>query len=141
MQEIVRAVAIAALPGAPSVVEGVINFRGRIVPVVAPRRRFGMPEVPLHPDQHFIVANAGPRLVAMRVDRATELTTIAAQAIERAGDVVPAAPYVAGVGRLPDGLLVIHDLERFLSLDETARLDLALQRAAGSAPGGEEASQ
>ncbi|MBI2616129.1 MAG: purine-binding chemotaxis protein CheW [Gemmatimonadetes bacterium] len=140
VQEIVRAVAIAALPSAPSVVEGVINFRGRIVPVADPRRRFGMPEVPLHPDQHFIVASAGPRLVALRVDRATELVTISREAIERAADVVPAAPYVAGVARLPDGLLVIHDLERFLSLDETARLDLALQGAAGSAPGGAEAT-
>lgn len=141
VQEIVRAVAIAALPGAPSVVEGVINFRGRIVPVVDPRHRFGMPEVPLHPDQIFIVATAGPRLVALWVDRATELTTIPLDAIDHAADVAPTAPYITGVARLPDGLLVIHDLERFLSLDETARLDLALQQAASSALGSEEASQ
>lgn len=140
VEEIVRAVAIAALPGAPSVVEGVINYRGRIVPVVDPRRRFGMPAVQLHPSQHYVVAVAGSRSVALRVDRATDLVTIPGEVIARAADVAPAAPHVAGVARLPDGLLVIHDLERFLSLEEAARLDLALHRAASAAPGAEGAT-
>lgn len=135
VREVVRAVAISSLPGAPAVVEGVINFRARIVPVVDPRRRFNLPEVPLHSDQHFIVAAAGARLVAVRVDQATELVSVATQAIEQAASVVPAGPYVAGVARLPDGLLVIHDLERFLSIDEALEVDAALQRVgAGPVP-------
>jgi purine-binding chemotaxis protein CheW len=127
VREVVRAVAISALPGAPAVVDGVINFRGRIVPVVDPRRRFGLPPVPLGPDQHFIAALAGSRLVALRVDQAVELITVGADAVERAAGGIPNAPYVAGVARLPDGLLVIYDLERFLSLDEAVALEAALK--------------
>lgn len=139
--EIIRAVAITALPGAPPVVEGVINYRGRIVPVVDPRRRFGLPAIPLNPDQHFVVVTAGPRSIALRVDRATELVTVAADAIARAAEVAPAAPYVSGVVRLDDGLLVVHDLERFLSLEEETDLDRALERMADATAHAREISE
>jgi purine-binding chemotaxis protein CheW len=56
-----------------------------------------------------------------------ELITVGADAVERAAGGIPNAPYVAGVARLPDGLLVIYDLERFLSLDEAAELEAALK--------------
>lgn len=126
VQETVRAVAIAAVPDAPDVVEGAINYRGRIVPVIDVRSRFGIPSQPLAPSQHFIVAEAGPRVVVLRVDRALELISVDADAVESAERVAPGAPYIEGIARLPDGLVVIHDLERFLSLDEGRRLDSAL---------------
>lgn len=136
VREIVRAVAITPLPGAPPIVEGVIDFRGRLVPVVDPRQRAALPRVELQPDQHFIVAEAGPRWVALRVDRVEEVVEVTPLAIEQAVAAIPAAPYVAGLARLPDGLLVIYDLERFLSMDEAQQLDAAV-RQAGSSPGKE----
>jgi len=127
VQEIVRAVAIAALPEAPPIVEGVINVRGRIMPVLDIRRRFGLPPVALHPDQHLIVARAGARPVALRVDRAVDLMEVDPRAIESPG-AAPGAKYLAGIVRLPDGLLVIHDLENFLSPEEGRETDVALTR-------------
>ena len=127
VREVVRAVAIAALPGAPDVVEGVINYRGRVVPVLDIRSRFGLPARPLHPDQRFIVADAGPRLVALRVDHAFDLVEVPEDTIEAAARVAPGSHHAEGVARLPEGLVVIHDLERFLSLDEGPRLDAAVQ--------------
>lgn len=126
VQEIVRAVAIAPLPKAPAIVEGVINIRGRIVPVLDIRSRFGLAPKPLHPDQHFIIAQAGARLVALRVDRAAELLSVSADAIELPGQSTPGVEYVAGIARLPDGLVVIHDLDAFLSLDEGWAVDAAM---------------
>ena len=126
--EIVRAVSIAALPRAPAIVEGVINYRGEIVPVLDMRSRFALPARALHPDQHFIIARANGRLVALRVDRVHELVSVNREAVESAA-VAPGAEYVAGVARLTDGLLVIHDLEAFLSLDEARVLDSAMARA------------
>ena len=125
--EVVRAVAVAALPSAPRVVEGVINYRGRIVPVLDIRSRFGLPERPLDPRQHFVVAEAGPRVVALRVDRAEELLSVPSEAIEPASHTAPGSQYAEGVARLADGLIVIHDLHRFLSLDEGERTDAALR--------------
>jgi purine-binding chemotaxis protein CheW len=131
VQRIVRAVAIAALPKAPAIVEGVVNVAGTIVPMLDVRRRFGVPPASLSLDQHFIIARAGRRMVGLRVDRATDVVHIDADAIESASLSTPAAEYVSGIAKLPDGLLVIHDLDRFLALDESAGLDGAL---AGETP-------
>lgn len=129
VREVVRSVAVAALPDAPAVVEGVVNYRGRIVPVLDVRSRFGLPGRILDPNQHFIVAEAGPRLVALRVDQALDLLEVSDDDIETATRVAPGSRHTEGVARLPDGLVVIHDLERFLSLDEGVLLDTSLRRA------------
>lgn len=133
VREIVHAVAVAALPKAPPIVEGAINYRGIIVPILNIRRRFNLPDEPLHPTQHFIVAHAGPRLVALRVDRATDLLSVPDDAIEPATRSVPGAGYVLGIAKLADGLIVIHDLEQFLALDEAQHLDAALEGARSEA--------
>lgn len=125
--EVVRAVAITPLPGAPEVVEGVVDYRGVLVGVVDPRDRFGLPAAPLAPDQHFLVARAGSRLVALRVDRALDVARVEAGAIRSAEEAAPEAGYVAGVVRLADGLFVIHDLARFLDAREGRLLDEAIR--------------
>ena len=132
VQEIVRAVAIAALPRAPAIMEGVVNLRGTVVPVLDVRKRFGMAPVPLAPDQHFIIARAGSRQVALRVDRAHELIAVDEAEIEPVERAAPGAQYVAGLAKLPDGVLVIHDLDRFLSLEEAEQMDAALDGAVPS---------
>lgn len=126
VREIIRAVAIAALPKAPPIVEGVINLRGVLVPVLDVRQRFALPPAPLVPEQHFLIAQLRDRLVALRVDRALDVVAVDETAIESAATVAPGGEYVAGVAKLPDGLLVIHDLERFLSLDESRQVDAAV---------------
>ncbi len=136
LREAVRAVAIAPLPNAPPILEGVINYRGTIVPVLDVRQRFGLPGCPLAPEQHFLIAHAGPGLVALRVDRAVDLVAVEESDIQSASQAAPGARFVAGLARLPDGLLVIHDLDRFLSLEETQQVGAALDEVAppGVAP-------
>lgn len=129
VHEVVRAVSIAALPRAPAIVEGAINYRGVVVPVLDVRGRFRLQPAPLHPDEHFIVAQAGPRIVALRVDRATELLSVSEEAVGASAATLPGLDHVAGIARLPDGLLVIHDLPRFLALDEAEQLDAAIRSA------------
>ena len=126
VREVVRAVAIAALPKAPPIVEGIINFRGTLVPVLDIRQRFRLPPAPLAPEQHLIIATADSRLVALRVDRALDLVVVADDAIEPAARVAPGTEYVAGIAKLTDGLLVIHDLETFLSQSEAGQVDVAV---------------
>jgi purine-binding chemotaxis protein CheW len=127
VRELLRAVAIVALPGAPRIVEGIINLRGRIVPVLDLRARFRLPRKELEPSDHLIVVAVDQRLVAVRADHALSLVEI-----EISGD-LEAAPYVAGVARMPDGLVLIHDLRTFLSAGETTELDGALSALGASA--------
>lgn len=138
VREVVRAVAIAALPKAPPIVEGVINLRGTLVPVLDVRQRFTLPPALLAPEQHLIIGQTGDRLVALRVDRAVDLVVVDQDDIESAGRVAPGTEYVAGIAKLADGLLVIHDLERFLSFEEAGQVDAAV---VGSVEAGESGQQ
>ncbi len=130
VREVTRAVTIAPLPRAPAIVEGVINVRGQVVPVLDVRSRFGLPPQSLAPEQHFLIAQAAERLVALRVDRALEFVSVEPAAIESVARAAPGAKFVAGVAALPDGVLVIHDLAAFLSLDEARELESATRAAA-----------
>lgn len=131
LDTIVWAVAITPLPHAPPFVEGVINVRGRVIPVIDLRRRFGLPSVPLSLEHRFVVARCGPRSLALRVDRVESVVSVRPGAIELAERVVPGARHASGVVRLSDGVIVIQDLQALLSSEEETRLDLAL--AAGDA--------
>lgn len=128
VREIVAAVAIQALPLAPPIVEGVINARGIVVPVLDVRARFGVAPSPLHQSQHFIIVRTNGRDVALRVDRATEVVAVPRAAI-RAPDFTPGVLHVAGVAVVDDGLIVIQDIDRFLDVDEAAAIDVALGRS------------
>jgi purine-binding chemotaxis protein CheW len=118
VREIVRAVLPVPLPGAPGVVEGVINLRGRVVPVLDLRRRFRLPQRPIEPSDHLVIARSAGRLVALRVDRVVDLSRVAA------GDVQDVAD--TRVAKLPDDLVVIQDLGALLSEAESSELDRAL---------------
>jgi purine-binding chemotaxis protein CheW len=118
VREIVRAVLPVPLPGAPGVIEGVVNLRGRVVPVLDLRRRFRLPARPIEPTDHLIIAHAAGRLVALRVDRAVELAQVAE------GDVQDVA--AARIAKLPDELVVIQDTGALLSGAESSALEQAL---------------
>jgi purine-binding chemotaxis protein CheW len=126
VRELVRAVAIVPLPRAPAIVEGVINLRGKVVPVLDIRSRFRLPAKPVDPDDHLLVASAGEYLVAVRADRAVNLVRLDRADIEEASGLVPGVEYVAWVARLPHNLVLIHDLRTFLSRSESAELEGAL---------------
>jgi len=128
--ELVRAVAITPVPGAPAVIEGVVDVRGRVLPVLDVRARFRLPAKALDPSDHFIVASAGTRGVILRVDRATHLALLDEASIQPAQALGPGAAYLAGVARLQEGLVLIHDLTTFLSSAEADSLDEALRALA-----------
>lgn len=124
--ELVRAVAVASLPNGPAIVTGVINLRGRIVPVFDVCVRFGMPSPPVEPTDHFIVALARGRAVAIRTDRAVKLAVIDRAEIADAERIVNGTRYIAGIAKIESGIVFIHDLDAFLSEAEDATLDRAM---------------
>lgn len=131
VQQIVRAVAITPLPEAPAAVAGVIGVRGSVVPVFDLRRRFGSPAGELDPGERFVIAKTARRTVALRVDEVEWIREVPGQAVQEMADLTTGSPYVAGVARMEDGLLLIHDLETFLSAAEEEALDGSLAAQAG----------
>jgi purine-binding chemotaxis protein CheW len=130
VREIVRAVAIAPLPAAGAVVEGAINVRGRVIPVLDLRARFGLPAVPLAVGQHLVIVMTATRDVAFRVDEADDLIDVADADIATPDGLTPTARHVADVAALPDGAVVIADLGTFLTRWESEALDAALAASA-----------
>jgi len=132
VQRIVRAVAITPLPQAPAIVLGIINVQGQIVPVFNVRERFQFPPRVLGINDQFIIAQAAGRTVALLVDAASGVVTDAVAATVPGERILPHLEYVEGVVKCADGLILIHNLDRFLSLTETQQLDAALPAESGA---------
>lgn len=98
-------------------------MRGSVVPALDIRARFNLPPKAVEPSDHLVIALAKRRLVAIRVDRVTDLITLARSDVEDVAVAVPGSSLVAGVAKLHDGLLLIHDLATFLSVTEAEALD------------------
>lgn len=126
VERVYRAVAVTPLPDAPDIILGVINVRGVVLPVIDIRRRFRLSEKNLTPDNQVIIAHATGRLVALVVDAVTGVIECAGEDITSASAIIPGIEYVEGVARLKGGMILIHDLARFLSLEEKAVLEQAL---------------
>jgi purine-binding chemotaxis protein CheW len=126
VREVVRAVAVTPLPTAPAIVEGVIDVRGRIVPVLDLRGRLGLPAAPVRAEQKLVIAEAGERRVAIRVDTVDWVTRLDEEEVAEPDRVVRGIGYLAGVGRLPDGLVLVHDLATFFEQGEAEALSTAL---------------
>jgi purine-binding chemotaxis protein CheW len=135
VREVVRAVAITPLPDAPRIVEGVIDLRGTVTPVLDLRRRLGARTVPASIDEHFIVAEAGSRPVVFRADPGTELAAAPDDAVEQIDALVRGTGQVTGVVRLSTGVVLLYDLAAFLSAAESEALDHALAAEAGGGGG------
>jgi purine-binding chemotaxis protein CheW len=125
VSEIVRAVAITPLPAAPSVVDGVIDLRGEVVPVFNLRRRFGLATREVDPGDQFIIARTHRRVAALHVDRALDI--VDADTPSGAVGGTPLHPAIAGVATLADGLALISDVDTFLSQAEAESLETALE--------------
>lgn len=126
VQRVVRAVEITPLPKAPEIVSGVINVQGEVVPVVDIRRRFRLPERALMPGDQIIIARTSNRTVAIIADTANGVIECPVERFVTAAAIVPGLEYVKGVAKLEDGMILIHDLDSFLSLEEARSLDNAL---------------
>lgn len=130
VREVARAVSPLPLPGAPAGILGVIRFRGSVLPVFDLRGRFGKPTRAPIPSDRLIIAKVRKRLVALAVDQVEGITDIAEAQLDDGRHLPRNLSSVAGIAALEDGLVVIRDLEAFLSQAEEAQLDHALEAAA-----------
>jgi purine-binding chemotaxis protein CheW len=122
-------VTVTPLPAAPDAVLGIVNVQGRIVPVFNLRRRFRLAEREISLSDQLIIAHTTRRWVALVTDAAGDVLDCPARDIVQAQQVLPGADYLEGVAKLEDGLILIHDLDKFLSLNEEKLLEQAISNA------------
>ncbi|EPR30446.1 CheW protein [Alkalidesulfovibrio alkalitolerans DSM 16529] len=120
VQEIIRTMEITKVPRAPEFVEGVINLRGKVIPIIDLRKRFGMETRQHDKDTRIIVIEINKMIVGFVVDSVSEVLRISADTVEPPPPVVAGleSEYIKGVGKLADRLLIMLDLDRLLSREE-----------------------
>lgn len=118
VQEIIRATDITPVPGAPSHVRGVINLRGKIIPVVDLRRRFALTVVEASDSQRIIVVELGEKRIGMLVDGVSQVIKVPAGVVEEMPEEATSVDenFIKGVGKLENRLVIILDLNRSLLL-------------------------
>ena len=129
VERVIRAVEVTPLPGAPEIVLGVINVRGQIIPVFNTRKRFRLLEREIDLSDQLIIARARTRIVALIVDAVSGVYESLEQEMVEAESILPGIKQIAGVVKLRDGLILIHDLDTFLSLEEEKALDAVMSVA------------
>ena len=128
VERVHRIVEITPLPKAPDVVMGVINVHGDVIPVMNVRRRFGLPEREIRLSDQLIVAKLSSRRIAVLVDRVIDILPVSELPAIDGHDMLPGIDYVEGVVKLSGGMAFIHDLEKFLSVQEAEALDQSMRQ-------------
>ena len=129
VREIVRVPEITAVPSAPETVEGVINLRGKIIPVMDLRKRFGQTEIQPDKKNRILVVELDNKLVGLIVNAASEVLRIAPSEIEAPGNLFAEGEsgYVTGVGKLKGRLIILLDIAKLLHHPEFKRFEEAAE--------------
>lgn len=115
---------VTRVPKSPPFVEGVINLRGEIVPIIDLRKRFGLPTRPICPDTRVIIVEINDNQIGMIVDQVVEVFRINVSDIMPAPDITKTVDsyFINGVANIGNRLIVLLNLERTLSQDEAREL-------------------
>lgn len=127
VDSVVRAVNITPLPQAPDIVLGVVNVGGRVIPVINMRRRFRLPEREIVLTDQMVIAHTARRPVALVADAVSDILQYPEGDIVETQSILADAEYIEGVVKLNGRLILIHNLDTFLSLEEETSLDQAIE--------------
>ncbi len=125
VQEIIRMVEITHVPRAPRFMEGVINLRGQLIPIIDLRTRFGMSRINATKSTRIIVTEIGSKRVGMVVDSVSEVLNIPIENVEEAPEMIAGVgtEYIQGVGKMNDRLIIMLDLTMVISGEEKQALE------------------
>lgn len=117
VQEINRMLEVNKIPRAPDCVEGIINLRGKVIPVISLRKKFGMPEKEHDKRTRIVVVNISGKILGIVVDLVSEVLRIPASTIEPPPSMVAGknAEYFDGVGKIGERLLILLNLEKLFN--------------------------
>jgi purine-binding chemotaxis protein CheW len=125
IETVVRAVQLTLVPKAPEILSGLVNIRGRIVPVLDIRKRFHLPPRPVEIDDRMIVSKAFSRSIAFMVDRVEGVVDFHPDEMLEAWKILPDMDgRVEGVGISRDNTILIYDIDALFSIRDIDELNL-----------------
>ncbi|MBI2264144.1 MAG: chemotaxis protein CheW [Armatimonadetes bacterium] len=124
VQEIIRMLSITTLPKVPDYIKGIVNLRGKIVPIFDLRKKLALEEIAYTKETRIMVVNIEGTVMGMIVDSVSEVLRIKEETIEPPPPLVlgMSADYIKGVVNLTDRILILLDLPRLLTLEEQRKL-------------------
>ncbi len=124
VQEINRMVEITKVPQAPTYVEGVINLRGKVIPIVDLRKRFNLEIKEYDKNTRIVVVDIVGNIIGMVVDSVSEVLRLQANTIEPPPEIVTGinSEYIKGVAKLEDRLLIFLDLSKAIDVSEVSSI-------------------
>jgi purine-binding chemotaxis protein CheW len=120
VEEIIRMQPITRIPNGPAFIEGVTNLRGRVIPVLDLRKRFGLPSSEATRRSRIVVGELGEHTVGLVVDGVSEVLLVGSDAVEPPSTLVTSADsaFLRGVAKLEERLILLLDLSRILTRAE-----------------------
>jgi purine-binding chemotaxis protein CheW len=124
IKEIIGFLDITPVPCTPDFVLGVINLRGKVIPVIDLKKKFGMPSCERTRLTCIIVIDIGVREMGIMVDTVSEVESIPGDQIEEAPDFGPdiKTEYILGMGKLKERVAILLNIQRVLTGEEIAAL-------------------
>ncbi len=124
VREIIRLQEITQVPRTPEFVEGVINLRGKVIPVLDLRKRFGLTVEAESQDNRIVVVDIGDQDIGVIVDAVTEVLRIPTESVEPPASVITTADsdYLLDIAKLDSRLIILLDLQKVLFQDEQGAL-------------------
>lgn len=117
---------IRKIPKSPPFVEGVINLRGRIVPIIDLRKRFDLPKLPNNHASKILIVEFDNHQIGLVVDNVTEVIRYYAEDVEKTPPVFTTnidSQYIQGVAKIDERLIILLDIEKMLSCEEKSILE------------------
>lgn len=129
VHEIIRMQPITKVPKAPFYVEGVINLRGRVIPVIDIGKRFGFEKAERGKNNRIVVVNIKDTVLGIIVDAVTEVLRIATESIEPVSDIVTSghAEYLLGIAKLSNKMVILLAIDKLLAGEDKALADISAQ--------------
>jgi purine-binding chemotaxis protein CheW len=142
VHEIIRMQPITKVPKAPFFVEGVINLRGKVIPVVDMRRRFGLAKVEQTKDNRIVVVDSSGQNIGIIVDAVTEVLRIPADSVETPSEIITTtdSDYLLGIAKRDDTMIILLDLDKVLSMAVDACQEIVTNEPVGSTISAQESS-
>lgn len=124
VQEIIRMVDITRVPNTPAFVEGVINLRGKVIPIIDMRKRLELDSKPYDKDTRITVVEIENRIVGFIVDSVSEVIRIEKSITEPPPPMVSNinSDFITAIAKLDNRLLILLDLNEILNSEQVAEL-------------------